>query len=265
MEQIKHTFLGLDFSSSCCAWSVMRRVINSEQPDSCSLSIYGKGIFSFDAYDKKEHGRNEIGYKMHVVSENLREVLLKYEPDVIFFEEIFAQTTTGYKTLSKIQGMAERECFLYSMRIKCNPVLVYAYASEVRACYNLNVHKKKYMLQFDEKEICNRYYEAQVKALQERSKKPPSDARIMSIFTKVFSKPKIYLSKAYDEYKKQVVIDFVNSRFNLNLTYADNDLADSLLNCYFIAQCSPASDIQKFFDDEAKNKKKIKKSAKVDE
>lgn len=237
-------FMGLDFSSEKCAWALVERRTDEElMTREYVLSSFSS--FSFDDYDKKTHGTNINGYKVMHTNLMLLGLLNNIIPDFIFFEEIFAQTVTGYKTLSKIQGAAELACFQHNIHLP----IIYSYAKEVRAHYGLNVHKKTYMKGLNADLICEKHYQLQLKTLEARSSKV-DDAKKIKLHQKIFSKPATYLAKEYDVYKKQVVVDFVNAKFGLTLSYADNDLADAILNGYHLAR------VTDFVEEPKKSRKK---------
>ncbi|MDD4292243.1 MAG: crossover junction endodeoxyribonuclease RuvC, partial [Clostridia bacterium] len=160
-------FLGLDFSSKCCGYAVLKR---DKSPDATFVNVVEIGDFIFDEPPKNL----EIvdGYKVRKVFEETTEMLIKFKPDAVLIEEIFAQTVSGYKMLSKVQGAIEAAIYTYNhVMAAVKPVkTIYRSAVQIRACYSLNTHKKSYIDSLSVPAICDVNYTQQVAILEARSK-----------------------------------------------------------------------------------------------
>lgn len=226
-------YLGLDFSGACCAWSFM---VNEgfEFDNTLRLISYG----SFDFKEIEERHKNDKtwiieGHILNKIKSEVSSLLSKLEPDIILLEDIFAQSVTGYKRLSKVQGAVLQA--LASNRLICpNTQLIMKLASEVRAPYKLSLYKPHFMESLDRNKLQSKLFRERIASLKQPKKKKLSWYRKAWKFVKKYFKNAV--EHEFDLAKKNIIIEFVNNRFGLKLDYADNDIADAILLSYYIGQ-----------------------------
>lgn len=206
------------------------------------------------------HDNSSCGGRLTLLESKVNVLIRETAPEVIGVEDIFCQSTTGYKKLAKIQGIVERVAFHHNKPVE------FIMASEIRRYFNLNISKilteaeynkhcagclKKnknyivrpyaayrdnpdnYLNQFkdiDFSEYANYVtYNDSIyhivrdaailnKPLKAKKKNdPPRYKKVGSPITE------------FEYAKKIVVIDYLNKHYNLNFSFADNDVADAVL------------------------------------
>lgn len=212
-------FLGLDYSSTHCAWACL--------DENGQLLSYGDFTFE-DISDKIP---NRIGAILNKVRRETINIISKLQPTHLFIEDIYAQTITGYKTLSKIQGVVEAVCYSYP-----EIEIMYRNALEVRGFYKLILTKKPFVAKYGDaniaKKIITKYF--RIAAAKLKPQKKFKLDRYRRIWKRIKKSLKHYLIKEFDYYKKKIVIDYVNKKYNLKLEYDDNDTSDALVNATWL-------------------------------
>lgn len=235
-------YLGLDYSGAVCAWSCI---------EDGKLISYG----SFDFSDIKTIPSKYEGAVLLKIYRQTLDLLIKLQPDYVLLEDIFAQSVIGYKKLAKVQGAVAVAMARYENEIP----IMFKYASEVRAPYDLTLYKPDFMKAIDTNKLLSREFRARVAEL-----KKPKKIKL-SWYRKAYKFAKKYLKNAtedeFEKAKKGKVISFVNTMYGLSLTYVDNDIADSLLLAHYLYQLKTGMIIP---PPKKKKKRKIKVKKTVD-
>lgn len=184
---VEKSVLWLDLSSSCNGFAFIKD----------GQLIYS-GVIKYIGIKPKDI--NYEGKKLALLEQAVIDLITKLNPTIIGCEDIFCKSVTGYKNLSKLQGIIQKVIYkLYPEK----EVIKYI-ARTVRARYKLNVDKGTNLTE-----------------------------RFPSINFEAYKdiKPKVKLQ----EYAvKIVVIDYVNNKFNKTLTFKENDEADAILGALYV-------------------------------
>jgi Holliday junction resolvasome RuvABC endonuclease subunit len=190
--------LWLDASSDIFGWAYI-----------CNAQLIAYGSFKpSDSVYKESY--NPTGEMLHYIALEVGTLISKLNPVAIGIEDIFLQVFKGgkgnvkdYKLLSKIQGVLEDVIFTHSTATP-----VFFLPSEVRKPYKLNLTRKK---------VDKAYF------ITDKLSQGFSNSKALSL----------YKSKIHTD-QKQIVIDYVNTKFNLFLKFEDNDIADAILGALFL-------------------------------
>jgi hypothetical protein len=223
----------------------------SEKCSAYALIVDGK-ITSYNSQTMLSKVFGESLYKLY---HWIKDVIFKTNPDVIGVEDIFSQSITSYKKLSKLQAIAELICYNYN---KETPI--FANASAIRKHFGLNIEpvlsekqfykkiKKAKKVKYsnyedylkDEKHYFNKFKHIDF----DTSHYKIIDGEVVDIrkYKKVNISKKGNISvkgskiSSFDYAKKIVIIDYINRLYGFKFTYQDNDLCDALLGCYFLSK-----------------------------
>lgn len=209
--------LGLDYSGAVCAWACI---------EDGRLISYGS--FGFD--DLQCVPTKKDGTVLNKIYRQTLDLLIKLQPDAVLLEDIFSQSVLGYKKLSKVQGAVQVAVARYESDIP----LVMKLASEIRAPYNLSLYKPEFMKMIDMRKLLSRKFRERVAELKRPKKVKLSWYRKSYMFVKKYLKA--YADTEFDIAKKMRIIDFVNGLYDLQLTYVENDIGDSILLAYYLYQ-----------------------------
>lgn len=230
--------LGLDYSGAVCAWACV---------EDGRLISYGS--FGFD--DLNCIPTKKDGAVLNKIYRQTLDILIKLQPDAVLLEDIFSQSVLGYKKLAKVQGAVQVAMARYEIDIP----LIMKLASAIRSPYHLSLYKPEFMEHIDMNKLLSRKFRERVSELKQPKKIKLSWYRKAYKFVKKYIKA--YADTEFDIAKKMRIIDFVNGLYGLQLTYAENDTADAILNSFYLYQVR-AGIIREAV--KLKKKRKIKKA-----
>jgi len=98
--------LGLDASSQVTGWSI----IDSTDVNNLKLLAFGEIILS---KDKKKS--NPLQY-IKTLYDALTTIMLEFQPEVCYIEDIYAMNKLTYKSLSRIRGVCEVTCLNFGIQ-----------------------------------------------------------------------------------------------------------------------------------------------------
>lgn len=185
----------------------------------------------------------------------IADIIYRSNADIIGAEDIFSQSVTGYKILSKLQGIFEKICYNYN---KCIPMLINA--SEIRKQFDLNIGNRimteqEYIKKTKKQKNKKSYQEYLKSPNNYRNKFKDTDFTVCQNYyikdnilydirkdkkklLRKFKngKTKITGSKLneFDYAKKIVVVNFINKELKLDFCYTDNDYCDALLGGLYL-------------------------------
>lgn len=259
--------MGMDLSSKCSAFSVFNcdgtdfqlvHYSSVELKDSDYEAVNG-----LTPYNMAEKLSKIEAHLLSILrSYHIRAFMIE---DIFLQKTKYGLSVTSFETLSKIQGFVEYVIYRYYLPEKLLPIIVKERASVVRADMKLKMTPPASLTQIPANLIIDTLLQDAINKLNE-SNSNQMNKRIAKLkphvkgymkrcenirleFETAFTEAKKALTAKYtknvkfatraianhkrnllEHYKKGVVINYVNSRFNLSFVYDDNDTADAILN-----------------------------------
>lgn len=223
----------------------------SEKCSAYALIVDGK----ITSYNSQTMVSKIFGESLYKLYHWMKDIIFKTNPDIIGVEDIFSQSVTAYKKLSKLQAIAELVCYNYN---KETPI--FANASTIRKHFGLNIEKVLSEKQFYKKikkakKVKYNNYEDYLKDENHyfnRFKHIDFDTSYYRIIdgevidtrkhrkVKISKKGNISIKGSkiseFDYAKKIVIVDYIKRIYGIDFNYGDNDVCDAFLGALYLSK-----------------------------